>query len=58
MPVAPLTKQSISWSIAIFDEERLGTEGLWSVRRRDRESDLAMLARSMPISLALGSFAF
>ena len=44
--------------MAVLDEERLGTVGLWRVKMRLMESDLAMLARSMAISLALGSLAF
>ena len=56
--MAPLTKQSVNWSIADLDFERLSWVSRCKVRIRSIESSLAMLASSMAISLALGSLAF
>ena len=56
--MAPLTKQSVNWSIADLDVERLSWVSRCKVRIRSIESSLAMLASSMPISSALGSLAF
>ena len=59
MGEALTTKRSKSWSIARDEESgRPGGGERVRVRRRVIESDLAMLARSMAISLAFGSFGF
>lgn len=48
----------MSWSSAEAEFERSGTGFRFRVVRRDRESDFAMLARSMARLLALGSLGF